>query len=65
MIYMAARQGLKLPTFPLPTHHSTALTVKPLKASWGFVPTPPLSQSFAHLQVTIRDAIGDLPRFDW
>jgi DNA (cytosine-5)-methyltransferase 1 len=65
MIYMAARQGLKLPILPLPTHHSNAPVQRPLKASWGYVPASPPDHSIPHMQITIRDSIGDLPRFDW
>jgi hypothetical protein len=62
---MCARQGLKLPNPPSPTHHSTTLIQKPLKTSWGYVTSPPHNRSFPHMQITIRDAIGDLPPFDW
>lgn len=65
MIYMAAFHGLKLPSLPLPTHHSTSASPRPVTAPWGIVPVAPRSSYFPHLQFNIRDALDDLPRFDW
>lgn len=65
MIYMASQHGLALPNFLSPTHHSPSPPPRQIQASWGFVPVVPHRNFFAHLPVSIQDAIGDLPRFDW
>lgn len=69
---IAAEEGQVLPELPQPTHEFPAVnplqikhpeqdnrmahTIRPIRTAKG---------TAAHPSVTIEDAIGDLPRFDW
>ncbi|KAJ7685495.1 S-adenosyl-L-methionine-dependent methyltransferase [Mycena polygramma] len=73
VIFFGAKRQCKLPEFPIPTH----AFFKPAKNYQLFIKNdyiPPAKRGrgpdddhiFApHASVTIRDAIGDLPAFDW
>ncbi|KAJ7079074.1 S-adenosyl-L-methionine-dependent methyltransferase [Mycena belliarum] len=72
LIFFGAKRGCKLPEFPVPTHafHKSANEYK-LFLNNDFIPPPRRGQGidnhiFApHASITIEDAIGDLPQFDW
>ncbi|KAK7034044.1 hypothetical protein VNI00_012475 [Paramarasmius palmivorus] len=77
IIFWGAKRGLKLPDFPIPTHafpRSCAWTV-PCNPGRQVMPVtrskdPNIIASGGHhyaplSPVSIRDAIGDLPAFDW
>ncbi|KAF8211838.1 hypothetical protein K438DRAFT_1957642 [Mycena galopus ATCC 62051] len=73
LVFYGARRGCKLPDFPVPTHafpkaaqkHQLFMKndyIPPAKRGRG----PDDDHIFApHATVTVEDAIGDLPRFDW
>jgi DNA (cytosine-5)-methyltransferase 1 len=84
---VAARDGLKLPELPQPTHDCSSFTT-PLDFLQIRLPAPTSSKpsdddqaskmagdvikpiriqngTAPHPMVTIKDAIGDLPNFDW
>lgn len=65
LVYIAAAVGYPLPDTPQPTHHSIAPRIKPVEASWGAIPTPGYQPYHPHPHVTVRNAICDLPAFDW
>ncbi|KAG1724751.1 S-adenosyl-L-methionine-dependent methyltransferase [Suillus paluster] len=74
VLFVAARQGVPLPDFPIPTHffpHSRVQRVKlPTGAYLGPVSRLKYGDNNADLSaplhfVTIHEAIGDLPPFDW
>ncbi|KAF7363771.1 BAH domain-containing protein [Mycena sanguinolenta] len=73
LIFFGAKRGCKLPEFPIPTH---AFSRPPQKYQLfiqnDYIPParrgrgPNDDHIFApHASVTVNDAIGDLPRFDW
>lgn len=64
LIYIAALAGWTLPDIPLPTHLSPTPLLGTHKETYG-IATPPAKPYKAHAMVTIRDAIEDLPAFDW
>ncbi|KAJ7343110.1 S-adenosyl-L-methionine-dependent methyltransferase [Mycena albidolilacea] len=73
LIFFGAKRGCKSPEFPIPTH----AFMKPAKKYQLFIQNdfiPPAKRGRApgdnhifapHASVTIKDAIGDLPAFDW
>ncbi|KAJ3984503.1 S-adenosyl-L-methionine-dependent methyltransferase, partial [Lentinula detonsa] len=72
IIFLGARQGLKLPEFPMPTHAYSAqehrllehADLKLCRSTRSRDPSRP--HFFAPFRaVTVNDAIGDLPAFDW
>ncbi|KAJ3855004.1 S-adenosyl-L-methionine-dependent methyltransferase [Lentinula lateritia] len=72
VIFWGARQGLKLPEFPIPTHAYAAkehhlLQHADLKLSRSTRSRDPARPHFfaPFRAVTVNDAIGDLPAFDW
>ncbi|KAG2133739.1 S-adenosyl-L-methionine-dependent methyltransferase [Suillus clintonianus] len=74
VLFVAARQGVALPEFPIPTHffpHTKVQRVKlPTGAYLGPVTRLKYGDNKADLSaplhfVTIHEAIGDLPPFDW
>ncbi|KAG1743398.1 S-adenosyl-L-methionine-dependent methyltransferase [Suillus lakei] len=74
VLFVAARQGVPLPDFPIPTHFFPHARVQRVKLPTGAY-LPPVSRlkygnDNADLSaplhfVTIHEAIGDLPPFDW
>ncbi|KAJ7134729.1 S-adenosyl-L-methionine-dependent methyltransferase [Mycena epipterygia] len=72
IIFVAAKRGHKLPDFPIPTHafFKAARRWKiPIRPRYRIRP-PTRSRGEDHLfashpAVTVDDAIGDLPAFDW
>ncbi|KIK58230.1 hypothetical protein GYMLUDRAFT_98175 [Collybiopsis luxurians FD-317 M1] len=70
VIFLAAKQGLKIPDFPIPTHVFRANNHKLLENDdlILYKPTrsPDDSRSFAPFRtVSCSEAIGDLAGFDW
>ncbi|KAG0701495.1 hypothetical protein DFH29DRAFT_1000139 [Suillus ampliporus] len=74
VLFVAARQGVPLPEFPIPTHffpHTRVQRVKlPTGAYLGPVSRLKYGDNNGDLSaplhfVTIHEAIGDLPPFDW
>lgn len=65
LVYLAAMVGYPLPDIPQPTHSSIAPKTKAIEASWGIIPTPEYRPYYPHRYVSVRDAISDLPPFDW
>ncbi|KAJ4475666.1 hypothetical protein J3R30DRAFT_3405914 [Lentinula aciculospora] len=72
VIFWGARQGLKLPEFPIPTHTFAAkehhlLEHADLKLSRSTRSRDPERPHFfaPFRAVTVHDAIADLPAFDW
>ncbi|KAJ7175968.1 S-adenosyl-L-methionine-dependent methyltransferase [Mycena filopes] len=60
VIFLAAKQGHKLPEFPTPTH------AFPLRERDRISSKMDEEHSYAaHPAVTVNDAIDDLPQFDW
>ncbi|THU75354.1 S-adenosyl-L-methionine-dependent methyltransferase, partial [Dendrothele bispora CBS 962.96] len=76
IIFWGAKRGLRLPDFPIPTHAFKAQSWK-LPIDWTGKqvlqpasrcpdPDPKKRHTFAPLKpVSVNDAIGDLPPFDW
>ncbi|KAG2029571.1 S-adenosyl-L-methionine-dependent methyltransferase, partial [Suillus americanus] len=73
-VLMAARQGLSLPEFPIPTHFFPHKIIRSIKLPTGeyLGPVSRLKYGDTSLDlsaplhyVTIHEAIGDLPPFDW
>ncbi|KAF8319677.1 S-adenosyl-L-methionine-dependent methyltransferase [Clavulina sp. PMI_390] len=73
MIYVATQMGLGLPKLPTPTHlpHPEALLARKVQTPWGVpvplatVEEPGTTKWRAHSPISVFDAIGDLPKFDW
>lgn len=66
LIYVAALSGRTLPEFPLPTHHFHKRPQYMKLPTWGNAPIAIREDGCApHFEVTVRDAISDLPQFDW
>ncbi|KAJ7172149.1 hypothetical protein C8R46DRAFT_1084943 [Mycena filopes] len=73
LIFFGAKRGCKLPEFPVPTHAFPKAAGKhKLFIKDDFIPPvrrgrgPDDDHIFApHATVTVEDAIGDLPPFDW
>ena len=63
LIFLASKMDHPLPDFPLPTHAYTG-SLYSVDLTDGFkLETPPF---FAPLpQITVNDAISDLPEFHW
>ena len=69
IFYVAAKRGLDLPSDLKPTHAHAPLSPKvpdipfpKILAKWPLAPKP---VSAPHYPITVRDAIADLPSFDW
>ncbi|KAG2063855.1 S-adenosyl-L-methionine-dependent methyltransferase [Suillus decipiens] len=74
VLFVAARQGVPLPDFPIPTHVFPHAKVQRIRLPTGAYLAPvsrlKYSDDNADLSaplrfVTIHEAIGDLPPFDW
>jgi DNA (cytosine-5)-methyltransferase 1 len=64
---IAAQQGLPLPSLPQPTHafpDGKSLKIK-LCDETEIIPVDGSGHTIAHKFVSIKDAIGDLPLWDW
>ncbi|KAJ6624492.1 S-adenosyl-L-methionine-dependent methyltransferase [Mycena sp. CBHHK59/15] len=72
VIFIAAKRGIPLPSFPLPSHAApkgNTFSTLPINARMPPLTTSRVPNNYhqwaPHPHVTIKDAIGDLPRFDW
>lgn len=66
LIYFGARVGLTLPNLPLPSHFFHERPQNMQLPTMGFAPIALRKKECApHPEVTVRDAIGDLPPFEW
>ncbi|KAJ7578378.1 S-adenosyl-L-methionine-dependent methyltransferase [Mycena floridula] len=70
VIFWGAQRGLKIPEFPIPTHAYPAHEYK-LGSEGIILPSVTRSRTDSHHKfaplpaVTVNDAIGDLPPFEW
>ncbi|KAJ7508728.1 hypothetical protein B0H11DRAFT_1966459 [Mycena galericulata] len=65
---VAAQHGIPLPDIPQPTHDFEVVNQLRIKLPLRKVPIDPVRTTrgtMAHASVSIEDAIGDLPPFDW
>lgn len=65
---VAAKVGLHLPALPQPTHdfpESTGLDIRILPAEGRAAPMRTTHGVALHKYVSLADAIGDLPLFNW
>ncbi|KAG2037322.1 S-adenosyl-L-methionine-dependent methyltransferase [Suillus americanus] len=74
VLFVAARQGVPLPNFPIPTHVFPHARVQRVKLPTGAYLAPVSRLKYGDNNtdlsaplhfVTIHEAIGDLPPFDW
>jgi DNA (cytosine-5)-methyltransferase 1 len=66
---MASRRGIPLPDLPQPTHialNSQSLGVKVIaNKAYNFTVNKRTNQVAPLGPITVMDAIGDLPRWEW
>ncbi|KAJ7776611.1 S-adenosyl-L-methionine-dependent methyltransferase [Mycena maculata] len=65
---VAARHGLPIPNVPQPTHDFPVVNHLRIRFPFHKEPIEPIRTTrgtMAHPSVSIADAIGDLPQFDW
>lgn len=66
---IAAKANFKLPSFPIPTHEfplPDAMEIKPPEqAPLRIFSSSQLEHTGLQMYVSIKDAIEDLPYFDW
>ncbi|KAJ7492258.1 S-adenosyl-L-methionine-dependent methyltransferase [Mycena latifolia] len=65
---IAARHGLPLPDMPQPTHDFEVVNQLRIRLPYNRIPMTPIRTTrgtMPHASVSVEDAIGDLPQYDW